>query len=216
MTAARKVAAEGLGTAFLLAAVVGSGVMAERLSGGNMAVALLANALVTGAALTALILLFGPVSGAHFNPVATLASAGWGGMPWREVPGYLLAQFSGALIGVAAANRMFDLPLFFASRHAREGASQLFSEGIATFGLVGVIRGVSRSRPSAVPFAVAAWISAGIWFTASTSFANPAVTVARAFSDTFTGIRPQDVLGFVLAQCVGAYAAVRVFRWLMP
>jgi len=212
----RRMASEAVGTALLLATVVGSGIMAERLAGGNTAIALLANTIATGAALVALILTFGPVSGAHFNPAITLADASQGGLPWREVPGYVLAQVSGAFVGVAAANAMFDLPAFFASRHARTGASQWLAEFIATFGLLAVIWGCSRTRSEAVPFAVGAYITAAYWFTSSTSFANPAVTLARAASDTFAGIRPADVPGFVAAQLCGAAAATALFRWLVP
>jgi len=212
----RRLVAEGLGTALLLAAVVGSGIMGERLAGGNVAVALLANTLATGAALVALILTFGPISGAHFNPAVTLADASQGGLPWREVPAYLAAQVLGAFGGVAAAHAMFGEPLFFASRHARAGAAQAFSEFVATFGLLAVIWGCARSRSSVVPFAVAAYITAAYWFTASTSFANPAVTLARSASDTFAGIRPADVPLFVMAQLAGAAAATALFRWLVP
>jgi len=208
--------AEFVGTAFLLAAVVGSGIMGERLSGGNVAIALLANTIATGAALVALILTFGSVSGAHFNPAVTLADASQRGIPWREVPGYLIAQIAGAYVGVACAHLMFGLPLFSASRHARSGASQVFSEFVATFGLLSVIWGCSRLRSSVVPFAVGAYITAAYWFTASTSFANPAVSLARAATDTFSGIRPADVPGFITAQLVGAAAATALFRWLVP
>ena len=214
--ASRRLVAEAVGTCFLLAAVVGSGVMAERLAGGNVAVALLANTLATGAALVALILTFGPVSGAHFNPAVTLCDASQGGLAWREVPGYVLAQVLGAFAGVAAAHLMFGLPLYTASRHARAGGAQLFSEFVATFGLLSVVWGCARMRTAAVPFAVAAYISAAYWFTASTSFANPAVTLARAASDTFAGIRPADAPGFVVAQLLGAAAATALFRWLVP
>ena len=212
----RRVAAETFGTAFLLAAVVGSGIMGERLAGGNVAIALLANALATGAALVALILAFGPISGAHFNPAVTLADAALGGIRWREAPVYVLAQVLGAFLGVAAAHGMFDLPLFAASTHVRSGASQLFSEFVATFGLLSVIWGCARSRPSAAPFAVAAYITAAYWFTASTSFANPAVTLARAATDTFAGIRPADAPGFLVAQLAGAAGSTALFRWLAP
>ncbi|HZS48544.1 MAG TPA: MIP/aquaporin family protein [Blastocatellia bacterium] len=213
---ARRLAAEVIGTAFLLAAVVGSGIMGERLAGGNVAIALLANTLATGAALVALILTFGPISGAHFNPAVTLADASQGGIAWREVPGYIAAQIAGAFIGVACANTMFGLPVFFASHHVRSGGAQIFSEFVATFGLVAVIWGCVRSRSSVVPFAVAAYITAAYWFTASTSFANPAVTLARAASDTFAGIRPADIPGFIVAQLLGAAAATILFRWLVP
>jgi glycerol uptake facilitator-like aquaporin len=212
----RRIVAEGTGTALLLATVVGSGIMGERLAGGNVAVALLANTLATGAALVALILTFGPVSGAHFNPAVTLADASQGGLPWREVPAYIGAQVLGAFGGVAAAHIMFGEPLFFASRHARAGAAQAFSEFVATFGLLAVIWGCARSRSSIVPFAVAAYITAAYWFTASTSFANPAVTLARSASDTFAGIRPADVPVFVVAQLIGAGVATALFRWLVP
>src|SRR5687768_270871 len=186
----RRCVAEAVGTAMLLAAVVGSGIMADRLSNGNQAIALLANSVATGAALVALILTFGPVSGAHFNPAVTLADATLGGLPWREVPLYVSAQIVGAFAGVAMAHVMFELPLFFASRHARAGGAQMFSELVATFGLLAVIWACARSRSAVVPFTVAAYITAAYWFTASTSFANPAVTLARAASDTFAGIRP--------------------------
>jgi glycerol uptake facilitator-like aquaporin len=212
----RRLIAEGLGTALLLATVVGSGIMGEQLAGGNAAVALLANALATGAGLVAFILTFGPISGAHFNPAVTLAVASQGGLPWREAPGYILAQVVGAFAGVAAAHGMFGQPIFFASHHARSGLPQLWSEFIATFGLLAVIWGCGRRRPEAVPFAVAAYIVAAYWFTASTSFANPAVTLARSATDTFAGIRPMDAPGFIAAQLAGAAAATRVFRWLMP
>ena len=212
----RRLTAEAVGAAMLLATIVGSGIMGERLSGGNVAIALLANTLATGAALVALILTFGPVSGAHFNPAVTLADASQGGLPWREVPGYVVAQAVGSLAGVAAAHLMFELPVFFASRKTRAGVSQMFSEFVATFGLLAVIWGCARLRWAATPFAVAAYITAAYWFTASTSFANPAVTLARSLSDTFAGIRPADVPGFVAAQLVGAAAATALFRWLIP
>lgn len=216
MTLARRGVAEAVGTAMLLAAVVGSGIMGERLAGGNVAIALLANTIATGAALTALILTFGPISGAHFNPAVTIADAFEGGLAWRDVPAYIGAQVAGAFSGVAAANVMFGEPVFFASRHAREGGAQLFSEFVATFGLLAVIWGCARRRSAAVPFAVGAYIAAAYWFTASTSFANPAVTLARSASDTFAGIRPADVPGFIIAQLAGAAAATALFRWLVP
>ncbi|HEY7038331.1 MAG TPA: MIP/aquaporin family protein [Methylomirabilota bacterium] len=212
----RRLVAESVGTGLLLATVVGSGIMGERLAGGNMAVALLANTLATGAALVALILTFGPISGGHFNPAVTLADAWQGGIAWADVPSYLGAQVVGAFTGVAAAHVMFELPLFFASRHARSGPAQMFSEFVATFGLLAVIWGCVRARAAAVPFAVAAYITAAYWFTASTSFANPAVTLARAASDTFSGIRPADAPGFIVAQLLGAIAATGLFRWLVP
>src|SRR5277367_2115004 len=213
---ARRVVAEGLGTALLLATVVGSGIMGERLAGGNIAVALLANTLATGSGLVALILTFGPISGAHLNPAVTLADASQGGLPWREVPGYVAAQLVGAFGGVAVAHVMFSEPVFSASRHVRAGRAQVFSEFVATFGLLAVIWGCARLRSSAVPFAVGAYITGAYWFTASTSFANPAVTVARAASDTFAGIRPADAPGFIVAQLAGAMAATLLFRWLVP
>jgi glycerol uptake facilitator-like aquaporin len=216
VTLARKLVAEALGTALLLATVVGSGIMGETLAGGNLAIALLANTLATGAGLVCLILTFGPISGAHFNPAVTLADASQGGLPWREVPGYMVAQLVGAFAGVAAAHGMFGKPIFFASQHVRAGGSQLFSEFIATFGLLAVIWGVVRRRTAAMPFAVGAYITAAYWFTASTSFANPAVTLARAASDTFAGIRPADAPGFIVAQLVGAMAATLLLRWLVP
>lgn len=213
---ARRVAAEGVGTALLLATVVGSGIMAERLAGGNVAVALLANTLATGGGLFALILAFGGISGAHFNPAVTVADASQGGLRWRDVPAYIGAQLVGAFVGVALAHVMFDAPLFTASQHVRSGIGQLAGEFTATFGLVSVIWGCSRSRPAMTPFAVASYIVAAYWFTSSTSFANPAVTLARAASDTFAGIRPADAPGFIAAQIVGATAATLLFRWLAP
>lgn len=211
-----RVVAELVGTAFLLMAVVGSGIMGERLCGGNIAIALLANTVATGAALVALILTFGSVSGAHFNPAVTLADASQKGIPWREVPGYIVGQLLGAVVGVVCAHLMFGLPLFSASTHAHNGASQVFSEFIAAFGLLSVIWGCSRLRSSVVPFAVGAYITAAYWFTASTSFANPAVAIARATTNTFSGIRPADVPGFVAAELLGAGAATALFRWLVP
>ena len=216
VTLNRRIVAEATGTAMLLAAVVGSGIMAERLAGGNQAIALLANTIATGAALVALILTFGPISGAHFNPAVTVADASQGGLAWRDVPGYIAAQVGGAVLGVWAAHLMFQERLFMLSLHARSGPAQMFSEFVATFGLLAVIWGCSRRRSAAVPFAVAAYITAAYWFTASTSFANPAVTFARALSDTFAGIRPADVPGFVVAQFAGAMMATFLFRWLVP
>ena len=209
----RRWVAEFLGTAFLLAVVVGSGIMAERLAGGNGAVALLANSLATGAGLIALILTFGPISGAHFNPVVSLIEAGFGRLPRLAAFGYLAAQFTGAIAGVMAANVMFELPLVFASQHARTGSAQLFSELVATFGLVTVILHCAKHRPEAVPYAVGAYISAAYWFTSSTSFANPAVTIARTLTDTFTGIRPADAPGFIAAQAAGGLLAAVLHRW---
>lgn len=213
---ARRVTAEAVGTAFLLAVVVGSGIMGERLSGGNAALALLANALATGAGLVALILTFGPISGAHFNPAVTIVDAVEGGLRLLDVPAYIAAQVAGAFIGVAVANLMFELPVFFASTRERAGGAQLLSEFIATFGLISVIWGCARLRSQAVPFAVAAYITAAYWFTASTSFANPAVTLARTASNTFAGIRPVDAPAFIAAQLAGACAATLLFRWLVP
>lgn len=200
----------------LLAVVVGSGIMAERLAGGNVAIALLANAIATGAGLIALILMFGTISGAHFNPVVTLSEAFQGNVPAREVAPYIAVQVFGAFAGVAAAHGMFGEPLFFASEHVRTGPAQWWSECVATFGLIAVIIGCSRSRPAVTPFAVAAYITAAYWFTSSTSFANPAVTLARSASNTFAGIRPVDAPGFILAQLVGAAVATAVFCWLYP
>ncbi|MBA3323255.1 MAG: aquaporin family protein [Pyrinomonadaceae bacterium] len=214
---ARRIVAEVVGTAMLLTAVVGSGIMGERLAGGNVAIALLANTISTGAALVALLLTFGTISGAHFNPAVTLADAWQGGLSWRDVPAYIAAQVGGAFVGVAAAHLMFGAPIFFLSRHARAGGAQMFSEFIATFGLLATIWGCVRLRSvSVVPFAVAAYITSAYWFTASTSFANPAVTLARAASDTFAGIRPAEVPGFILAQLAGAFAATMLFSWLAP
>jgi len=212
----RRLVAEGVGTALLLAAVVGSGIMGERLAGGNVAVALLANTVATGAALVALIFTFGSISGAHFNPAVTLADAWRDGLPWSDVPPYVAAQIAGAFAGVAAAHFMFEVPLFFASRHARSGSAQMFSEFVATFGLLAVIFGCARLRADAVPFAVAAYITAAYWFTASTSFANPAVTLARSATDTFAGIRPADTPAFIVAQLLGAGLATALFGWLTP
>jgi glycerol uptake facilitator-like aquaporin len=213
----RKLVSEALGTAMLLATVVGSGIMGEQLAGGNTAIALLANTVATGAGLVALILTFGPISGAHFNPVVTLADASQGGLAWRDVPGYLIAQIAGAFVGVAVAHTMFKQPsLFFASQHERSGMAQLVSEFVATFGLLAVIWGCARRRPGVVPFAVGAYITAAYWFTSSTSFANPAVTLARATTDTFAGIRPADAPGFIMAQLAGAAASTALFRWLVP
>ena len=216
MNFSRHVVAEGCGTALLLATIVGSGIMGERLSGGNIAIALLANTIATGAMLVAIILAFGPISGAHFNPAATLTIASQGGLEWHEVPGYVLAQITGAFAGVGAAHIMFGEMLFTISRHTRAGGAQLFSEFVATFGLLSVIWGCARSRPQVAPFAVGAYVTAGYWFTASTAFANPAVTVGRAFTNTFSGIRPSDVPGFIAVQFIGAVAATLLFRWLSP
>lgn len=212
----RRLTAEAIGTAMLLAAVVGSGIMAERLAAGNVAIALLANTMATAAALVALIVTFGPISGAHFNPAVSLADASQGGLRWPDVPAYVAVQVAGAVAGVWIAHLMFGEQLFMLSRHARSGFAQMLSEFVATFGLVSVIRGCSRRRPDVVPLAVAAWIAAAYWFTASTSFANPAVTLARSLTDTFAGILPSDVPGFLVAQLAGAGAATMLFRWLVP
>jgi len=211
---AKRCFGEAIGTALLLATVVGSGIMGERLAAGNAAIALLANSIATGAGLVALILAFAPISGAHFNPLVTLASAALGERRWRSVPGYLLAQFAGAIAGVVAAHLMFGLPALALSRHARPGSPQVFGEAVATFGLLGIILGSARQGTRSVALAVGAYIAAAYWFTSSTSFANPAVTFARALTDTFTGIRPADVPGFLAGQVAGAAAAFFVFRWL--
>lgn len=215
-TLGRRTAAEAVGTALLLATVVGSGIMAERLAGGNVAIALLANTLATGAGLVALILAFGPISGAHFNPAVTLMDAWQGGLPWREVPAFLAAQFVGAPAGVVLAHAMFGEVAVTPSTHVRAGGAQFVSEVVATFGLLAVIWACARRRPTAAPFAVGAYITAAYWFTASTSFANPAVTVARTLTDTFAGIRPTDAPAFILAQLLGAAGATMMFRWLLP
>ncbi len=208
--------AEFLGTAFLVAAVIGSGIMGERLAGGNVAIALLANTIATGAALLALILTFGPISGAHFNPAVTLADALEHGIPWSEVPAYIAAQCAGGILGAVVAHLMFGLRWYSLSFHSRQGWALVFSEFVATFGLLSVIWGCSRLRSGAVPFAVASYITAAYWFTASTSFANPAVTIARSLSDTFAGIRPSNVPWFIAAQLAGALSATLLFRWLIP
>jgi glycerol uptake facilitator-like aquaporin len=212
----RRLVAELLGTAFLVAAVVGSGIMGERLANGNVALALLANTVATGAALVALIATFGPISGAHLNPAVSLGDAMEGGLPWSEVLAYILAQIIGGIGGAVMAHVMFGFPLISVSHHNRSGPAQVFSEFIATFGLLSAIWGCSRLRSTIVPFAVGSYITAAYWFTASTSFANPAVTIARSLSDTFSGIRPLDVPLFVLAQLAGAVAATLLFRWLVP
>ena len=212
----RRLTAEAIGTAMLLAAVVGSGIMGDRLSGGNEAIALLANTVATAAALVALILTFGPISGAHFNPAVSVADASQGGLEWHQVPGYVAAQVLGAVAGVWIAHVMFGERVLMVSLHARSGPALMVSEFVATFGLLSVIWGCSRRRSDAVPFAIAAYIAAAYWFTASTSFANPAVTLARALTDTFAGIRPVDVPGFIVGQLAGATAATLLFRWLVP
>jgi glycerol uptake facilitator-like aquaporin len=215
-TLLRRTVCEFLGTGFLVAAVVGSGIMGEKLAAGNVAIALLANTIVTGAALVALILTFGPISGAHFNPAVTFVDAMEKGVSWIDAACYLPAQCLGGIAGAIAAHLMFQLPVISVSHHARAGFAQLFSEFIATFGLLSVIWGCSRVRSEMVAFAVGAYITAAYWFTASTSFANPAVTIARCVSDTFAGIRPGDVPWFIVAQFLGAIAATILFRWLVP
>ena len=211
----RRLAAEAIGTAGLLAVVVGSGIMGESLAGGNVAIALLGNTIATGAILVVLILAFGPLSGAHFNPAVTLAF-----LMRREIaPGvavlYVLAQIAGGLTGALAAHAMFELPLIQISETARSGPAQWFAEWVATFGLVATILATLRFRPEAVAYAVGLFITAGYWFTASTSFANPAVTIARSFTDTFSGIAPGHAPAFILAQLAGAASATLVFAWLL-
>jgi len=214
----RRLAAEFIGTAMLLMAVVGSGIMAERLAGSNAAVALLANTIATGAALGALILTFAKVSGAHFNPVVTLIDLFDGAMGMKQAGIYAGAQITGALVGTAIANLMFELPIFFASGKVRTGGAQWLGEFVATFGLVGVIIACRRRYNSVaiVAAAVAGYITAAYWFTSSTSFANPAVTIARSLSDTFAGIRPVDAPAFMGAQVLGGVGAILLFRWLIP
>jgi glycerol uptake facilitator-like aquaporin len=210
----QRLVAEWLGTAFLLAAVVGSGIMAQKLSGGNVALALLCNTIPTGAILVVLILIFGPLSGAHFNPAVTLAFACRGELSWADAGLYIAAQIVGGIAGVWAAHLMFELPLLQSSLTVRTGAGQWFAEGVATFGLLLTIFGCVARAPSAVPYAVGLYITSAYWFTASTSFANPAVTIARALSDTFAGIAPSGVIAFIAAQLVGMLLAVAVSNWL--
>jgi glycerol uptake facilitator-like aquaporin len=214
MTLTRRLVAEGMGTALLLVAVVGSGIMAERLSGGNAALALLANSLATGGALVALIVTFAPVSGAHFNPAVTVALAAGGELKWTDALPYVAVQFAAAILGVAAAHAMFGLPLFEWSQKARPGFGQMWAEFIATFGLLAIVLSCVASGSRAVPYAVAAYITGAYWFTSSTSFANPAVTVARTFTDTFAGIGQGDVPGFLLAQGAAIAVAVPLFAWI--
>ena len=214
MSPQRRAASEFLGTAFLLATVIGSGIMAQRLSGGNDALALLCNTLPTGAILTVLILIFGPVSGAHFNPAVSVAFALRGDISWPMVSTYLLAQVCGAFIGVWAAHLMFELPVWQFSTHIRTGSGQWLAEAVATFGLLLTILGCVARAPGAVAYAVGLYITAAYWFTASTSFANPSVTLARSLSDTFAGIAPAGVIAFILAQLAGMLAAVLLARWL--
>jgi glycerol uptake facilitator-like aquaporin len=211
-----RLVSEFLGTAFLVAAVIGSGIMGERLAGGNVAIALLANTIATGAALVALILTFGPISGAHLNPAVTLAEAVRHGLAWAEVPSYIAAQCIGGIVGAAITHLMFGLRWYSLSVHARSGAALALSEFVATFGLLAVICGCSRLRSDMTPFAVGSYITAAYWFTASTSFANPAVTIARSLSNTFTGIRPVDVPLFLAAQLAGALTATILFIRLVP
>lgn len=211
----RKFTSEFLGTAFLLAVVVGSGIMGENLANGNLAVALLANTIATGAGLAFLILSFGDVSGAHFNPVVTLTEYARGALDRRGTLFYLSAQISGAVFGVGLANLMFEKPLYFLSNKIREGNSQFLSEFVATFGLIMVIRTGVKFRPHLVFLMVAVYITAAYWFTASTSFANPAVTLARSLSDTFAGINPYNAPMFIIAQVLGAFSAMFVFNWLL-
>jgi glycerol uptake facilitator-like aquaporin len=212
----RRATAELLGTAFLLAAVVGSGIMGERLAGGNVAIALLANTIATSAALVCLISTFAEVSGAHFNPAVTLSESFQNKLSLRDAFAYIASQIIGAFVGVAIANIMFGLPVFFASTKVRTGGAQWLSEFVATFGLLMVIQAGAKFRPTTIPFTVAAYITAAYWFTSSTSFANPAVTLARSMSDTFAGIRPNDAPAFIIVQILGAFAVTILFRWLLP
>ena len=212
---ARRLAAEAIGTALLLAVVVGSGIMGEKLAGGNVAIALLANSIATGAGLVALIMTLGPVSGAHFNPVVTLVAALTGEMRGRDALAYCVVQCLAGFAGVALAHGMFELPLYFASQHVRTGAAQWVSEIAATFGLLMVILSCAKHRAPAIPYAVGGYITAAYWFTSSTSFANPAVTLARAATDTFAGIRPVDAPAFIAAQLAGALLALVVMRWIL-
>lgn len=216
MTLGRRCLAEFVGTALLLAAVVGSGIMAERLTGGNVGLALLANSIATGGVLLCLIVALGPISGAHFNPAVSLADAFQNGLSARECAAYVCVQILGGIFGVFAAHVMFGLPLVFASHHVRTGPSQWFAEFVATFGLLLVIWGCVRAKSPFTGFAVASYIVGAYWFTSSTSFANPAVTIARSLTDTFAGIRPFDVPGFIVSQLLGAIAATLLFRWLSP
>ena len=215
-TLARRVFSEALGTAFLLAAVVGSGIMAQRLAGGNVALALLCNTLATGAMLAVLILIFASTSGAHFNPAVSLAFALRGELPWTIAGAYVVAQVIGAIVGVWAAHLMFELPVWQIATTVRSGAGQWLAEFIAAFGLLLTIFGCVGAAPGAVAYAVGLYITAAYWFTASTSFANPAVTIARSLSDTFAGIAPAGVVAFIAAQLLGSVAAVVLARWLWP
>jgi glycerol uptake facilitator-like aquaporin len=212
----RAIFAELIGTAMLLVAVVGSGIMGDRLSGGNVAIALLANSIATGGALTVLILTFGPISGGHFNPAVSIADATQGGLSWPDAAQYVIAQVVGALLGVAVADLMFAEPVYSVSTHVRSGWPLALSECVATFGLLAVVWSCSRRRPAVAPFAVGVYITSAYWFTSSTSFANPAVTLARSVTNTFTGIRPADVPTFLVAQVIGAAAATLLLGWLLP
>jgi glycerol uptake facilitator-like aquaporin len=214
-TPARQIVAEALGTALLVAAVIGSGIMAQQLA-GDKAVALLANTIATGGALVAILLMFGPISGAHLNPAVTVCMAVTKDLTPQLAARYIGAQIAGGIVGAILANAMFDLPLVTWSETARNGTAKLLSEGVATFGLVGVVIAVGRTRAAIAPLAVAAYIVAAYWFTASTSFANPAVTIGRAFSNTYAGIRPADIAGFIVAQAAGATIGAVVFAWLVP
>jgi glycerol uptake facilitator-like aquaporin len=212
---ARRAVGEGLGTAFLLAVIVGSGIMAERLAGGQAALALLANSIATGAGLVALIVAFGDLSGAHFNPAVTAIDAFLGRRPWREVPSYAAAQMIGAVAGVAVAHGMFGEPLFAVASQARPGGSRIFAESVATFGLLAVVF-LTSSRGPAVAIAVGAYIASAYWFTSSTAFANPVVTLARSLTNSFTGIRPADVPGFLAGEALGAAAFAVLAHRLLP
>jgi len=211
---ARRIFAEWLGTAFLLAAVVGSGIMAQKLAGGNVALALLCNTIPTGAILVVLILIFGPLSGAHFNPAVSIAFTLQGELPWSIAAGYIASQIIGAIAGVWAAHLMFELPVWQFSVTSRAGAGQWFAEAVATFGLLLTIFGCAARTPAAVPYAVGLYITSAYWFTASTSFANPAVTIARSLSDTFAGIAPSGVFAFIASQLAGTATAVIISKWL--
>jgi glycerol uptake facilitator-like aquaporin len=212
----RRLFAEALGTAFLLATVIGSGIMGERLAGGNVALALLGNSLPTGAILVVLILVFGPISGAHFNPAVSLAFALRGEFAWSELAPYIAAQLTGGILGVFAAHAMFELPIVQISLHARSGPGEWFAESVASFGLMLAIFGCVARTPHAVPYAVGLYITAAYWFTASTSFANPAVTVARSLTDSFAGIAPASAPGFIAAQLLATVVAWRLLHWLFP
>ncbi|MEQ1753202.1 MAG: MIP/aquaporin family protein [Micropepsaceae bacterium] len=211
----RKLCAEAVGSTLLLSIVVGSGIMAERLSGGSAGLALLGNAFATGAGLIVLILMFGPVSGAHFNPVVSLVESLQGKLAWSAAAGYASVQVAGAVAGVWLAHAMFDEPIWQLSTKARDGSGQMISEAVATFGLLGTIMCTSRFRPEVTPFAVGLYIASAYWFTASTSFANPAVTFARSMSDTFAGIAPASAPAFIAAQIAGSLAGYQFFKWLL-